>query len=480
MHKRKLNRNTLKQGIKAAESLSRFGDQEDRNDSSDHLQLPSLQTKKKTWKDVDENTSTWDRNSTAMDIFCSTEIETIATRKVVQQWELVENTLYEDGEEVTRAAVLEECVQWRTQIPHLRVIGKNPFIPLKINHRDLSINSNRLGNIVDSRNDDALSEYSGSLKERKHLSKHRLEKNPEDEIFDTLYEYVISELFPNKENEIDSFRDDFNDALKICTAPIHSSKSSANSTRLNWSEEVIPLENKFSNNGNKAVEDRTLPAEQIFSQGIHKKYDYSIRSNGRMRNEKDESTVEDEVFRPHTSGRNKLGTVFKEKIVVSSVPYVLSTKESFSTIKTTPIQFMAQSYSLEVSAFQGMSRTVRCLKNSGKQSSSAKMSSYQSAWHAPVSPAVWPKNIKLAPLDNSRLPSGKNRSLISSSMTLPRNLRKPLSPISRPTVPVSAQINQNGNNTEGLEIQGRHITLGQSPKSSAPAIDKRKRRVNRK
>ncbi|CAL7936115.1 unnamed protein product [Xylocopa violacea] len=402
-----------------------------------------------------------------MDMFCSSEIENIATRKVVQQWEVIENTLYEDGQEVTQAAVLEECVQWRTQIPHLRVIGKNPFLSSKINHQDLAINCNQMGNIIDSHNDYALSEESASLKERKHSSKHRLQKNPQDEIFDVLYEYVISQLFPNKENEIDSFCDDFNDVLQIRTAPIHSNKSSANSTKLNWLEEVIPLENKFSNNSSKAVEDRTLPTKQISSQEIH---------NGRIRNERDESTVEDKVFRPHTS-RNKLGTVFKEKIVVSSVPYVLSTRESFSTIKTTPIQFMAQS--LQVSAFQGSSRTVRYLKNSGKHSTSAKIASYQSAWHAPVSPAVWPKNIKLAPLDTSRLPSSKNRSLTSSSVTLPRN-RKPLSPISRPTVPVSARIIQNGNNEEGLEIQGRHITLGQSPKSSAPASDKKKRRVDRK
>lgn len=100
---------------------------------------------------------------------------------------------------------------------------------------------------------------------------------------------------------------------------------------------------------------------------------------------------------------------------------------------------------------------------------------------------MWPKNIKLAPLDTSRLPSSKHRlveninavipmsntlytsfynfrSLTPSSVMLQRH-RKPLSPISRSTLPVSAQSSHNNNN-EGLEIQGRHIIPGQSSKLS--------------
>lgn len=57
------------------------------------------------------------------------------------------------------------------------------------------------------------------------------------------------------------------------------------------------------------------------------------------------------------------------------------------------------------------------------------------------------------------------RSLTSSSVTSLRN-RKPLSPISRPTLPISAQTTHNNN--EGLEIQGKHVTLGQSLKLSIP------------
>lgn len=107
MHKRKLKRNTLTQNVKS-ENLSKVKDyQNNQNESSDNFQLPSLQ-KKKTWKNVDDNLST-DWNSNATDIFCSSEIENIATRKVMQQWETIENTLYEDGEQVSQTAVLEEC-----------------------------------------------------------------------------------------------------------------------------------------------------------------------------------------------------------------------------------------------------------------------------------------------------------------------------------------------------------------------------------
>lgn len=59
--------------------------------------------------------------------------------------------------------------------------------------------------------------------------------------------------------------------------------------------------------------------------------------------------------------------------------------------------------------FLGSNKNINYFKNSEKNS--AKISSYQSSWHTPVSPAVWVKNVKLAPLDMSRLPNSKNRYL---------------------------------------------------------------------
>lgn len=154
----------LTQGIKTVENFSRIKDcSGDRNESGDHFQLPSLQ-KKTVWKDVEENASTCDQHSTATDIFCSSEIENIATRKVMRQWEAIENTLYEDGEQATQTAVLEECIQWRTQIPHLRIVGKNPFLSMKTNYQDFSGTYNQIKNSFNFPEEDVASEHSLSLK----------------------------------------------------------------------------------------------------------------------------------------------------------------------------------------------------------------------------------------------------------------------------------------------------------------------------
>lgn len=132
--------------------------------------------------------------------------------------------------------------------------------------------------------------------------------------------------------------------------------------------------------------------------------------------------------------------------------------------------------------FLGSNKNINYFKNSEKNS--AKISNYQSSWHTPVSPAVWVKNVKLAPLDMSRFPNSKNRYLeniknifnfnneyflycfynfrsLTSSVILSRN-KKPLSPISRSSLPVSAKTIHN--NHESLEIQGKQITPRQSPK----------------
>ena len=54
-----------------------------------------------------------------------------------------------------------------------------------------------------------------------------------------------------------------------------------------------------------------------------------------------ESSEEDEL-KTTQIGRNKLGTVFNEKVVVSPVPFIRSTRESFCTLKTAPIQILGQ------------------------------------------------------------------------------------------------------------------------------------------
>lgn len=64
----------------------------------------------------------------------------------------------------------------------------------------------------------------------------------------------------------------------------------------------------------------------------------------------DASKAKERLDTPHI-GRNKLGTIFNERIVVSPVPFAISTRESFSTLNTIPIRFMNED--LEISSFQG-------------------------------------------------------------------------------------------------------------------------------
>ena len=54
----------------------------------------------------------------------------------------------------------------------------------------------------------------------------------------------------------------------------------------------------------------------------------------------DASAAEAPVKKESRVERNKLGTVFNQRIIVSPVPYVSTTRESFSTLRKTPILFV--------------------------------------------------------------------------------------------------------------------------------------------
>lgn len=470
MHKKTLKRstfNTLTQKIKAPEHLSRLSDYEDtENESVGRCQLPSLQ-KKKSWKDAD-SVSSWDQSSRRTSVSWSPEMEDVATWKVTQQWEAVERTLYDEPEQVAQTSVLEECIQWRTQVPHLRVIGRNPFLSVKDKVED--VDNRKLKGNSELQDQSPYFDHSFSGKERSSSSRCRSSfKAIENDVFNIIFEHVVSQLFPKKGDDYESLSGNLSDMLRISPAPVHVNKSSARSVqagKVNWTEETICLEDKISNNKNRMTRDPLFSVKtEILEINKQKKFENPLSGNklrdlkGTRNNTPDNAGTT--FCRPHTS-RNKLGTVFNEKIVVSPVPYVLSTKESFSTLRTTPIKVIAQPF--DVSTFQGSARNISSFGNYMRKSTPLGASTGQSAWHAPVSPAIWPKNIKLAPIDTSRLPSRKNRSLAPSPAVLQRH-RKSLSPISRSTLPVSAQ-SARDRNIESLEIQGKHITPGQSAKLS--------------
>lgn len=60
-------------------------------------------------------------------------------------------------------------------------------------------------------------------------------------------EYIVSELFPNKENDTDSLCESLSDTLKIAPAPVRDNRNSSKGLKTNWAEEAVShnyIENK--------------------------------------------------------------------------------------------------------------------------------------------------------------------------------------------------------------------------------------------
>lgn len=141
--------------------MLRLGDEESGldNENSGRFQLPSL-PRRKSWKNDDNVFSTG--NSAATSVSWSQEAENIATQRLEEQWATVERSFYEEEDELPQGPALDECIQWRTQIPYLRLIGRNSGVN---NKAQLDISSSgkarkKLGNL---QNDEVLMERSLSI-----------------------------------------------------------------------------------------------------------------------------------------------------------------------------------------------------------------------------------------------------------------------------------------------------------------------------
>lgn len=458
MRRNSLKNNTispLTQKIKAPQHLLRFKDEEDGfdNEWSGRFRLPSL-SRQKSWKDDDDILS--NGNSAATSISWSQEMEDTATQKFEEQWTNVERTFYEEeDDQLLQGSILDECIQWRTQIPYMRIIGKNPTCTNNNStQHDIDSNDERMKRFDTLQNDKISMEHNLSIKEGEDSMQYKLNKAKFEDVLDMLMEYVIAEVIPNKENDTD-LCESLSDALKIAPAPVHGNRNSSRNSKTNWAEEAISpnyIENKSLSIRNRLLDTgsslQTIKND-INYQEVQKEQRKSISANKPrdFDNKKDDDTSrpKERLCTPHI-GRNKLGTIFNERIVVSPVPFAVSTRESFSTLNTIPIRFINEDF--EISSFQGSFR------GSATRSSALRNSNIHSAWQAPVCPTVWPKNIRLAPIDTSRLPSNKNRLLAPSPAILHCN-RKPLSPISK--IPKSAHTIR-----DRLEIQGKHIIPSQS------------------
>lgn len=73
---------------------------------------------------------------------------------------------------------------------------------------------------------------------------------------------------------------------------------------------------------------------------------------------KDKDTRNKDRERELQSGRNKLGMVFNERVIVSPVPFVVTARESFSTLRTTPIQFFKEDHRVPCNGRSGTYYTI--------------------------------------------------------------------------------------------------------------------------
>ncbi|XP_011700664.1 PREDICTED: uncharacterized protein LOC105457597 [Wasmannia auropunctata] len=470
----------LTQKIKAPQHLLRLKDDGDGCDDDGwdgRFRLPSLPSlpRHRSWKDDDDDDDDDDDgggglsngNSAATSVSWSQEVTSVATQKLEKLWATVERTFYEEDNQLFQESVLDECLQWRAQIPYLRIVGKNPTCDST--QRDVGSSDKRAKRADDPPNDGAFVERDLSMKEGEDSVQHKVNRAKFEDVLDMMMEYIISELFPNERDEkgTDCGRDDLSDALRIAPAPVHGNRNSSRNSKVNWAEEAISP--NYIENKSISIRNRLLDTESSLQtikndanrQGVQKRSRKSISAN-KLRDfddaEDDDVLLSNErLCTPHI-GRNKLGTIFNERIVVSPVPFAVSTRESFSTLKTVPIKFMNEN--LEISSCQGSARNIG-FQGSARKSGALRNPNINSTWQPPVSPIVWPKNVRLAPIDTSRLPSSKNRSLAPSPVCVQHCSRKPLSPISRSMIPKSAHVtHQRGN--EFLAIQGKHIVPAQS------------------
>ncbi|XP_012056073.1 PREDICTED: uncharacterized protein LOC105619153 [Atta cephalotes] len=482
MRRNNISRSTispLTQKIKAPQHLLRLKDEDGYGDEwNDHFRLPSL-----PWqKALKDNDTPSNSNSAATSVSWSQEVESVATQKLEEQWTAVEKIFYEEDTQMLKDSILDECMQWKTQIPYLRIVGKNPTCDSNSTQRDIGSSSKKTKRLDNPQNDEIFIERNLSMKEGEDSVQYKLNKAKFEDVLDMMMEYVISELFPNEKDETDSLHDNLTDALRIAPAPVHSNRKidSSRNSKANWTEEAISP--NYIENKSISIRNRLLATENSLQtikndanlQGIQKKSRKSISAN-KLRDfgdtEDDALKSKERLCTPHI-GRNKLGTIFNERIVVSPVPFTVSTRESFSTVKTIPIKFMNED--LEISSAQGLARNVGFQNFAKKSGAFLRNPNIHSAWQASVSPTVWPKNIRLAPIDTSRLSNSKNRSL-APSPAVQHYSRKSLNPISRPMIPKSAHITRDCS-INFLEIQGKHIV----PSWDSPKVAKNKKKTRTK
>ncbi|XP_022195313.2 uncharacterized protein LOC111052823 [Nilaparvata lugens] len=76
---------------------------------------------------ADTNSSDWPSQSVASSTSWSDELESESTRKLSEQFDQLECSLYGDSNDLglSNSSLASECQQWKQSFPHLRIIGSN-------------------------------------------------------------------------------------------------------------------------------------------------------------------------------------------------------------------------------------------------------------------------------------------------------------------------------------------------------------------
>ncbi|XP_044004921.1 serine/threonine-protein kinase pakD-like isoform X2 [Aphidius gifuensis] len=327
------------------------------------------------------------------------DIEEAATRKVFDLWYIVERTLYNEDDQVPLGNIMDECIQWRTQIPHLRLVGKS----MKLEIADEDSDYKTSGEIKNSTEKfKTVKNQENELKQDKKkpitLSPYQLKVR--DEVIDLIVDYISDEL--KKQSDNNSSVENLDKVLRITPAPTCAKNNNSNNKN----------KNKLNNNNTSSrmsSANRIKTFELTERSALNK---LSKNAKNAINNYDDNADDDDESDSVEIQiGRNKLGTVFNKKTVVSPVPFAVTTRESFCTLKTTPIKYAG--HLLELSTPHGTNRHVNSMSklNSGSRVSLLRNTDKYYSWQTPVRSAVYPKNIRLAPIDPARLSSNKNREI---------------------------------------------------------------------
>ncbi|KAK0091845.1 hypothetical protein PV326_002617 [Microctonus aethiopoides] len=395
--------------------------------------------KKNPWptNETGSTSPSWDGNSRATSSSWPEDIEEAATRKVLNLWCAIERTLYKEDEQVPLGNIMDECIQWRTQIPHFRVVGTKKNLEIEENDSEGGWSGEYKSHCsTDIRHIDHDNERNNSQQttcgDNAEYEKQIIEKK--EEVINRILEFICAELEKkmdivddNNDDEIESSCRNLDQVLTITPAPTYSG-------RRNFKSKKIIKSNSRMSSANKPesfqVTERRINIIASNKSRKNAKNAVDIDSTIDINNDDDDSETDESL--QHV--RNKPGTIFNEKIVVSPVPYAVTTRESFCTLKTTPIGYAG--HLLELSTSHELNRNMNSASklNSAHRISHLRVPQRHSAWQSSIYPMQgWTKNVRLTPIDPSRLPSSKKRSSTVSS-SIPQRNRNSLSPISRPTL----------------------------------------------